>query len=60
MWLPSPEQWVVIATAVVVFVTIWFDTDRFMDREGAKNALYLIMAACALSVWFLQKGRRAK
>ena len=59
MWQPSPEQWVVIATAFVVFVTIWFDTDGFRDREGARNALYLFMAACALSVWFL-KGRRGK
>jgi len=59
MWQPSLEQWVVIATALVVFVTIWFGDD-FRDRVGAKSALYLIMAACALSVWFLQKGRRAK
>ena len=59
MWQPSLEQGVVIATAFVVFVTIWFG-DGFRDRAGAKDALYLIMAACALSVWFLQKGRRAK
>jgi len=48
-----------IATAVAVFVTIWFDTDGFKDRDGAKNALYLFLAACAVAVWFLQ-GRRAK